>query len=127
MSDYVLDASALLALLNAEDGAELVGDLLPDAVVSAVNLAEVVARLTEIGMPQGEIREALALLGLQVVPFDEAQGYLAGLFYPQGKRIGLSLGDRACLALAQAMEATAVTADQAWGGLDIGVEIQLIR
>jgi ribonuclease VapC len=127
VSDYVLDASALLALLNAEDGAELVGDLLPDAVVSAVNLAEVVARLTAIGMPQGEIREALALLGLPVVPFDEAQGYQAGLFYSQGKLVGLSLGDRACLALAQAMEATAVTADQAWGGLDIGVEIQLIR
>lgn len=127
MSDFVLDASALLALLNAEEGADLVRDMLPNAVVSAVNLAEVVTRLTAIGMPEGEIRDALALLGLQATPFDEAQGYQTGLFYPQGKLLGLSLGDRACLALAYTTDATAVTADQAWEGLDIGVEIKLIR
>jgi ribonuclease VapC len=127
VSNFVLDASALLALLNTEEGADLVRDMLPDAVVSAVNLAEVVTRLTAIGMPEGEIRDALAWLGLQITPFDEIQGYQAGLFYPLGKLLGLSLGDRACLALAHATDATAVTADQAWEDLDIGVEIKLIR
>ena len=127
MSDYVLDASALLALLNAEEGADLVQDLLPDAVISAVNLAEAVTRLSAVGMPGNEIRAALALLGLETIPFGEEQAFQVGLLYPHTQPFGLSLGDRACLALAQATAATAVTADQAWEGLDIGVGIRLIR
>ena len=123
MSKVVLDASALLALLNAEKGAEVVQDLLPEAAISTVNLAEVVTRLSAVGMPDHEIRGTLALLGLEIMAFDEEQAFLAGLLEP----LGLSLGDRACLALAQATALKAVTADRAWEGLDIGVEITLIR
>ncbi|MEJ2265108.1 MAG: type II toxin-antitoxin system VapC family toxin [Anaerolineales bacterium] len=127
MSEHVLDASALLALLNAEKGAHLVQELLPQAVISTVNLAEVVTRLTAIGMSETEIRETLALLGLETIPFDEEQAYQAGLLYPTTHPLGLSLGDRACLALAKTTGTTAITADRAWGDLDAGIGINLIR
>ena len=127
MSDYVLDASALLALLNAEEGAEIVQDLMVNAVISAVNLAEVVTRLSAIGMPDNEIRETLALLGLEAVPFDEEQAYQAGFLYPHVRHLGLSLGDRACLGLAQATASTVVTADRSWKDLKLGIGIELIR
>lgn len=127
MSEYILDASALLSLLNAEEGAEIVQGLLRDAVISAVNLAEIVTRLSAIGMPENEIRNALALLGLKVAPFGDEQAYQAGLLYPHVRHLGLSLGDRACLALAKATASTAVTADRAWKDLDLGIRILLIR
>ena len=127
MANYVLDASALLALLNAETGAELVQDFLPDASISTVNLAEVVTRLSAVGMPENDIRNTLTLLGLEVIHFDEEQAYQAGLLYSYGQVYGLSLGDRACLAWARASAATAVTADRAWKELDLGIEIKLIR
>jgi ribonuclease VapC len=127
MREYVLDASALLALLNAEKGADAVQDLLPRAVLSTVNLAEVVTRLAGAGMPQDEIREALALLGLESVPFDSEQAFQAGLLFPPTQSLGLSLGDRACLALAKISGATAVTADRAWQAFDDGAKVLLIR
>ncbi|MBN1450293.1 MAG: type II toxin-antitoxin system VapC family toxin [Anaerolineales bacterium] len=127
MSNVVLDASALLTLLNDETGADKVRELLPDASISAVNLAEVVTRLSLIGMPGEQIREVLTLLGLDIMPFDEEQAFLTGLFAAQTHSLGLSLGDRACLALASVTGATAVTADRAWKELDLGVKIQLVR
>ena len=127
MSDFVLDASALLALLNAEQGTDLVQDLLPQAVISTVNLAEVVARLSILGMPEGEIRDALAVLGLEAIPFDEEQAFRAGLLSMPTQSLGLSLGDRACLALALRTAKTVLTADRVWRNLDIGVDIRLIR
>ncbi len=127
MGKYVLDASALLALLNAEKGAAIVQDLLPDAVISAVNLAEVVTRLSAVGMPENAIRESLSILGLQSIPFDDEQAFQAGFIYSIGQAYGLSLGDRACLALARTTDAIAVTADRAWENLALGITIQLIR
>ena len=127
MSDYVLDASALLALLNAEKGADLVQDVLPRSVISAVNLAEVVTRLMAVGMPENEIQETLRLLGLKIIPFEEEEAFQSGFLYARTQRFGLSLGDRACLALAKSMGAMAVTADQAWKELDVGVKVELIR
>ncbi len=127
MSNFVLDASAILALLNAERGADLVLDALPKAVLSTVNLAEVVTRLSSHGMPENEIHEALAVLGLEIIPFDEEQAFRAGLLSNVTQSAGLSLGDRACLALATITHSTALTADKAWQSLDIGVPIKLIR
>jgi ribonuclease VapC len=127
MSNYVLDASALLALLNAEDGSDLVLRCLPQSIISTVNLAEVVTCLSKLGMPEGEIREALTVLGLEIVPFDQEQSFRAGLLNPYTQPLGLSLGDRVCLALAFITHATALTADRVWKDLDIGVEINLIR
>jgi PIN domain nuclease of toxin-antitoxin system len=127
VSKYVLDASALLALLNAEEGAEAVQQFLPDAVISTVNFAEVVSRLSAVGMPENEIREVLSILALEIIPFDEKQAFHAGLLYPQTKALGLSLGDRACLALARTAGVPAITADQVWKKLEIGARVKLIR
>ena len=102
-------------------------DFLPKSVISTVNLAEVVTRLSMIGMPEGEVREALTMLGLETIPFDEEQAFRAGLLSATTRTLGLSLGDRACLALALTSHAAALTADRAWKDLDIGVEIKLIR
>lgn len=126
MNSVVLDASALLALLNAEEGADLVQDFLPQSVISTVNLAEVVTRLSILGMPEGEVREALTVLGLEIIPFDEEQAFRAGLLSVYTQPLGLSLGDRACLALALTTRDTALTANRIWKDLDIGVAIKLI-
>jgi PIN domain nuclease of toxin-antitoxin system len=127
VSEAVLDASALLALLNGEPGAETVAGILQSAAISAVNLSEVVAKLAEAGMPEVAIRQALDGLALEVSPFDAGQAYQAGTMRPLTMAAGLSLGDRACLALAQARKVPALTADTAWRGLDLGIEVQVIR
>ncbi len=123
----VLDASALLALLNGEDGAEAVAAVLPEAAVSAVNISEVVAKLAEAGMPRKAIRDALQGLPLDVVPFDQEQAYEAGLLRPSTRGIGLSLGDRACLSLALRLALPALTADRTWQQLAGGAKGRLIR
>jgi len=127
VAEVVLDASALLALLNAEPGAEVVADALPGAAISALNLSEVVAKLSEGGRPERAIRHALQPLGLDIVPFDEAQAYDAGLLRVATKGTGLSLGDRGCLSLAQRLSLPALTADRTWLELSIGATINVIR
>ncbi|MBE9136490.1 type II toxin-antitoxin system VapC family toxin [Nodosilinea sp. LEGE 07088] len=127
MSEVVLDASALLALVNQEPGQAIVAEVLPWSLVSAVNVSELVAKLTDQGMSEGEIQDVLAALDLTAIPFDEGQGLVAGYLRPVTKHLGLSLGDRACLALGLQTQCLVVTADKAWAKLDIGVEIQVIR
>ncbi|MCZ7625701.1 MAG: VapC toxin family PIN domain ribonuclease [Candidatus Methylomirabilota bacterium] len=127
MSRAVLDASALLALLNQEVGAEKVAPFLADAAISTVNLAEVVTRLALAGMPESAIREVLNVLPLETVLFDVEQSIEVGLLAPATRPSGLSLGDRVCLVLARRLDATAVTADQAWADIDAGVSVKLIR
>ena len=127
MSDFVLDASALLALLNDEPGADLVASALAQASVSAVNYSEVVAKLADSGMPEDAIREALDGLGLDVVAFDSECALAAGLLRPVTKALGLGLGDRACLALSKSKGAVALTTDRVWQDLNFGVAIQMIR
>jgi ribonuclease VapC len=127
VSEYVLDASAVLALINREPGADRVEETLPQAVISTVNLAEIVTRLAARGMPEAEIRGVLSLLGLESVPFDEESAIQSGLLYSATHSAGLSSGDRACLALARSRNAVAVTADRAWGDLDLHVQVRLVR
>ena len=127
MADIVLDASAVLALLNDEPGAEVVAEALPEAVISAVNLSEVVAKLCGAGMPQKEILQALEPLGLEVAPFDDEQAYQAGFLNASTKGAGISLGDRACLSLAKTLGVAALTADKMWTRLSVGVIVKVIR
>ncbi len=122
----MLDSSAVLALLLNEPGAELVRACLSSARLSTVNLAEVIGKFTERGVPPAEARLAVETLGLTVVDFDAAQAHATGALRPATKPLGLSLGDRACLALAQAIGATAYTADSAWARLT-SPDIRLIR
>ena len=127
----VLDASALLALLNGEAGAERVAAAVRvGSVMSAVNYSEVVAKLDEAGMPAEEIRGALEPLELDVVAFDRGQAYHAGGLRSVTRKLGLSLGDRACLALAQLDGLPALTAERSWSKVaaaGVGVEVEAIR
>ena len=127
--EIVLDASAVLCLLKDEAGAASVKAALPRASISAVNLAEVVAKLEEAGGSAAQVTAILDALNLSVVPFDETQAVASGLLRAATKALGLSLGDRACLALARQQSATALTADRAWRSLppDLGIGVELIR
>lgn len=127
MSEAVLDASALLALLNEEPGHEIVASVISEAVISAVNLSEVVGKLADQGIADQELRGAIDALGLSVIPFDEAQAYASGLMPPVTRRAGLSLGDRACLGLARLRKAPAYTTDRNWRKVSAGVEVRPIR
>lgn len=127
MARVVLDASALLALLNDEPGARVVEEALPEALLSAVNLAEVASILVGGGMEESGVRNLLLDLGLTVVVFDEAAAFGTAALRPATKALGLSLGDRACLALARAEGVPALTADRAWTKAEVGVKVELIR
>lgn len=123
----VLDASALLALLWAEPGNENVSAVMDDAVMSAVNWAEVVSKLQDRGIDLSEARPLLMELSIDVLPFDQEQAFAAGALRARSKRLGLSIGDRACLALAGQLASPAITADKSWATLDAGVEVKLVR
>ena len=127
MTSFVLDASALLALLNSEPGSSAVQESLPGAAISAVNLSEVISKLSERGMPEPAIRAALEGLGLEVHPFDSDEAYSTARLRTATKPHGLSLGDRACLALGLALKAPVLTADRTWKKLKLGVKIRSIR
>jgi ribonuclease VapC len=123
----VLDASALLALLNQEAGADQVAAVIPRAALSAVNLAEVVAKLIDGGMPTAAVREALNTLGLHIVDLTETLAYESAALCAKTKKLGLSLGDRACLATAMHMELPVLTADRDWLKLKTSIKITYIR
>lgn len=123
----VLDASALLALLWSEAGGETVAEVLPGALLSAVNLAEVCSKLVDRGIDGQAVRDLLSDLPIRIVGFDERQAHIAGEFRLATRSLGLSLGDRACLALARVENATAITADRSWSGLDALATVRLIR
>lgn len=129
MSDrgHVLDASVILAILLNEPEAERLRSFLPNSLLGAVNLSEVVAKLQERGMPDAAIDRALGHLDLEVVPFDAAQATAAGKLRAPTRALGLSLGDRACLALALARAMPAVTMDRGWVALSVGAEVIVAR
>lgn len=123
----VFDSSALLAIVFQEDGAEAAARRLSGGIVSAVNASEVIARLVDFGASGEDARNALLNFGLEIRPFDTALAVAAGQLRAATREKGLSLGDRACVALAIHEQASIVTADRAWKGLDPGVEVELIR
>lgn len=129
MSDdrRVLDASALLCILFREPGAEQAEARLSKALVSAANLHEVLSKLVDRGVSIEEARAMLDDLDIEIVPVDAEQAALGGALRAATRPFGLSLGDRTCLALAQAMQATAVSTDRAWSRLEIGVPIEVVR
>lgn len=127
MAKIVLDASALLAYLGLEKGADRVAASIGDAAISAVNHAEVVSKLVLRGATLPVVRKALGYLDLDVIDFDRDLAEASGELIAHTSRWGLSLGDRACLALAVREALPVLTTDRAWSNLDIGVEVQLVR
>ncbi len=125
----ILDASALLAGLNAEPGADRVAAALDNAVVSAVHFAEVAGGVARGGNSPERVRAVLATLACAVIPADEEMAVDVGLMRARTDRAGLSLGDRFCLALGRRLRAPVMTADQQWALIadEVGVKVETIR
>ena len=122
----VLDASAFMAMIQQEEGAKMVADCLPWAIISAVNQCEVLTKLILNGMEEQVAWWHIAEIDCESVPFNEKQARTAAGLVKFTKPYGLSFGDRACLALAIERKATVYTADKVWKNLDLGVEIEVI-
>ncbi len=128
MSDAVLiDASALLAVLFQEPGAEAVIDVLPSAEISAVNAAEVIAKLTDKGERPDQAQALFEALLLPVRAFGSQAAGIAGQLRRGTRSAGLSLGDRACLAEALCASLPILTADRSWAALNLPLDIRVIR
>jgi ribonuclease VapC len=121
----VLDASALMAYVWLEPGADAVE--IEGSAVSAVNWAEVGQKFASRGQDLSRWRSSFAAVGFDVIPFTETSAEAAAALWARTRALGLSLGDRACLALAAEFGVPAVTADRAWAGLDVGVEVVVVR
>jgi len=127
LSRVVLDSSAAIAVLGNEPGADKVIPLLADSVMSAVNFAEVHGKLVERGMRDSDATAAIFRIVMDFQPFDYVQGAYAGSLITMTKALGLSLGDRCCLALAFQLKAPVYTTDKSWQTLDLGFPIHVIR
>ena len=128
----VLDASALLAVVLQEPGAARVEqEILDDSFIGAVNFAEVVTTMLVRGSSEADVRAILGNISVEIVPFDEELAYRAGLLRPATRAAGLSLGDRACLALAERLSLPAMTSDRVWATLQLdtqlGIQVDVFR
>ncbi|HWA89193.1 MAG TPA: type II toxin-antitoxin system VapC family toxin [Rhizomicrobium sp.] len=127
MTKIVIDSSALMAYINQEPGGEAVGEILAHATICSVNACEVVTKLVAAGWPVQSARRALNKAGCEIWDFDLDLAFDAGGMVALTRSRGLSLGDRACLALAARLDVPALTADRAWKYVDVGVAVQFIR
>lgn len=123
----VVDSSVLIAALRREPNADQFLLAVDEVVVSTLILAEVISKLVSVGLSAVEAWEAATTVMDRIVPFDEQQSRLAGELIQETKRVGLSLGDRACLALGLVLELPVYTADRAWSDIQVGVEIFVVR
>ena len=127
MCEVGLDVWAVLGALNEEPGAEKVYPYLPGALLSAVNAAEVAAKLVDKGVPAEEAGNLLDRLGLESAPFEPRDVVPSASVRVASRAAGLSLGDRACLTLAKRLGFPALTADRTWLTVDVGVDVRMIR
>jgi ribonuclease VapC len=127
VAKVVLDTSAFLAVANREPGAERVYSLLPDAVLSVVNAAEVLQKLAQKGMTLQKADEYVRRFIGEIVPFDYQQASLAALLLAEPQPLGLSFCARACLALGKTLNVPVITADQNWLKLNVGIKIDAIQ
>ncbi len=123
----VLDASVLLAILHREPGLDRALQVVAHGVISSVNLAEVQSKLVERGIDPETAWASIQSLKCPSIVFDDHHAQLAGALVARTHSRGLSLGDRACLALALERRATAYTADHNWKNLNLGIDIEVIR
>lgn len=123
----VLDASALLALIHAEPGSDVVETVIEESVMSTVNWSEVIQKLLARGTDVEGVRTDMEELGLRLEDLTVEDAEAAAAIWAEIPRGTLSLADRCCLALARRLRATAVTADRAWAGLGLDVTVRTIR
>ena len=133
MNKSVLDASAFLAYLRDEPGAEIVENALIDGCyISIINWVEVLSKVVDLGESPEEIikrlrDEGLLENSLEIIAYNEEDAITIAKFRPLTKSAGLSLGDRACLALGKRLNLPVLTADKVWTSLSLGITINLIR
>jgi PIN domain nuclease of toxin-antitoxin system len=123
----VFDSSIVLAWLLRETGADQILPLIPNAVISSVNAAEAQTRLVRQGTDPKQAWRSIIDSVKEVIPFDATQAEVAGSLICHTEPYGLSLGDRACLALGLATHSPVYTADRAWAQLAVGVDVRLVR
>lgn len=123
----VLDASAILAAILAESGGERIPAITGRRVASTVNMAETRTRLVDRGHSLEDIERLIAMLDIYEVDFTKSQAVLCGKLRAATRKAGLSLGDRACLALAMEMNVVAMTSDKSWQRVDVPVQVEMIR
>lgn len=124
---WVLDASALLAYLHGEPGDARVREAIDAAGICAVNWSEVIQKALAAQVDVRGMREDLTQLGLTILAYTPVQAELAGRLWSDTRELGLSLADRACLALALDASVPVLTADRVWKKLALGVDIELLR
>jgi PIN domain nuclease of toxin-antitoxin system len=127
VTDVVLDASALMALLRNEPGADIVAASLTHAIISAVNYSEVLKKAVEHDGGTEKAVGLVASLGVPIIPFDAAIAVTSAALYPNAKKLGLSFADRACLALGVQRRAHVFTADTKWQRMELPIKVKLIR
>lgn len=128
MSLVVMDSSAFLAWLWDEKGSEVVHAYSDNYIVGSVNAAEIFTKMIERSpVDEAEAKITLLAMSMNIIPFDAQQSVNCAKLRTSTRKFGLSLGDRACLALAIREKATVLTADSAWSNLDLGIEIRVIR
>ena len=123
----VLDASALLAFLHDEPGSSVIDELLEEGLISSVNWSEVYQKALARGVPTEGLRADLEALGLEIVAFTPEQAERAAMIWGETRRMGLSLADRACLALGLESGLPVYTADRSWSELKLGLEVRVVR
>ena len=127
MSKVILDTSAFLAFANRETGAEKVRPILKESVVSAVNASEILQKLVMKNMTLSRAEEYLKRFVCDIPPFDQEQAALTATMHSQTREFGLSLGDRACLALGMQLGLPVMTAEPRWTQLSLGISVEVIR
>ena len=127
MASFVLDASAILAMLRSEPGSEQVTEVVADALVLVVNEAEVIGKLIQRGQTPDEALEVVRSLPYRLIDLDRDLGRQAGAWWGVTKAQGLSIADRCCLALAEREKLPALTTDAAWAKTTLDVDVRLIR
>jgi len=127
MSDVVLDTSAVIAFLRKEPGGDLIAPILRGARLSTVNFCEIIGKAKDINIAQDLAASTLARLGLQTVPFEDTHAFAAAGLREPTRSLGLSLADRACLALGLLLQCPVYTSDRRWKDAAIAVDIRLIR
>jgi ribonuclease VapC len=127
VAEAVLDASALLALLQNEPGADKVAAVLTRSCISAVNLAETLSKLVEYGKPLDFVTYQVERLHVPVIPFDASEAKIVASLWQPTRSASLSLGDRACLALGLRLGVPVLTTERAWATLKIEVDVGVIR
>lgn len=123
----VFDTSVVMAILNQEPGQDIGRQHLGGALLSVVNYAEIATNLSRQSLPGAAVKKILTSFDRNVVLLDKATALLAGTLVADTKQYGLSLGDRACLALAVNRNLPVLTSDKAWAEVELPIEVRLIR